>query len=93
MDVKGKILRQNLSKTDLFFILRLRRTLIAALAVFSGIAETSLNTRYGTGSEVNTVIRNLLCGTNGRFRINELTSTVPCAVRSILRNDRMQSNK
>ncbi len=48
------------------------------------ISEASRNTRYGTESVVKTAIRNLLKNTDGRFRINELTSNVPYAVRSVL---------
>ena len=52
------------------------------------ISETSRNTRYGTGSVVKTAIRNLLqYYRSRRFRISELTSNVPYAVRSTLRND------
>ena len=52
------------------------------------ISEASRNTRYGTESVVKTAIRNLLlCYYSRRFRISELTSNVPYAVRSTLRND------
>ena len=55
------------------------------------ISEASRNTRYGMVSVVKTAIRNLLINYNitlqRRFRISELTSNVPYAVRSTLRND------
>jgi len=52
------------------------------------ISEASRNTRYGTESVVKTAIRNLQISTIlGRLRINELTSNVPYAVRSVLWND------
>ena len=52
------------------------------------ISEASRNTRYGMESVVKTAIRNLLqYYKSRRFRINELTSNVPYAVRSVLWND------
>ncbi len=51
------------------------------------IPQVRTYTRYGTGSVVMfDYAESPLC-TNGRFRINELTSNVPFAVRSVLRND------
>ena len=60
------------------------------------ISEASRNTRYGTGSVVKTAVRNLLTDYYRtdyslrfvrEFRISELTSNVPFAVRSAFRND------
>ncbi|MBQ1719406.1 MAG: hypothetical protein II027_02035, partial [Bacteroidales bacterium] len=51
------------------------------------IPQVITYTRYGTGSVVMfDYAESHLC-TIGRFRINELTSNVPFAVRSVLRND------
>ena len=51
------------------------------------IPQVRTYTRYGTGSVVMFDCAESPFSTQMRFRINELTSTVPCAVRSILRND------
>ena len=51
------------------------------------IPQVRTYTRCGTGSVVMFDYAESPMCTNGRFRISELTSNVPYAVRSTLRND------
>ncbi len=51
------------------------------------IPQVRTITRYGTGSVILFNYAKSPISTKRRFRINELTSNVPYAVRSVLRND------
>ena len=57
------------------------------------IPQVRTITRYGTGSVILFNYAKSPISTKRRFRINELTSNVPYAVRSVLRNDPIQKIK